>query len=286
MNLIKRLQLLGLGALSLASLATFSCSSIDAVNEVRSYSNCFTYVYDNVTGTDHIDTNASYRVLGDWSTYTYVIEVNNLSVTDGGTLRSGRLSNLSQYWDTDSNYVFMMQRSTTYQSGDLDITELRWGEIGNYWLTFNTDDDRYTANVVPRNYNLVADTTIVSTKRGIFVEAAIEPTYHVTLDPDTKTATFTAVGPKFPTAANDVKSTIFFSEMEWRNLPVTFTTTGYTIDVDSFVPYIDGELSSEYTITNFHADIDLTYEGAKVCTYRLGEVGNVKSIFYSWTMGQ
>ena len=286
MNPIKHLQILGLGSACLAAFAVTSCTEFEAENELRNYTNCFTYVYDNQTGSSHIDTEASYRVLADYSTYTYTIEVNNLGVSDGAALRSGRLTQLYQYYDADSTYVYMMQQSlTTYQSGDLNITNLRWAEIGNYWLTFNTDDDRYTANVVPRKYNLAADTTYVSTKRGIFVEAAIEPVYHVALDPTTSTATITAVGPKFP-ISSDVTNTLFFTEMEWRNLPVEFTTTGYTIDVESFVPYIEGEQKTEYTIKNFHADIDLTFEGKKVCTYRLGEVGNIKSVFYSWNMAQ
>jgi hypothetical protein len=285
MNSLKGLKLLGLGAMCMAALSTASCLDLSGDNVLTDYSNCFTYVYDNATGTDHIDTNASYRVIGDVSAYTYTLEINNLSVADGSTLRSAKLSNLSQYYSTDSTYIYIMQRGTTYTTGELDVTNLRWGQIGNYWLTFNTDDDRYTANVVPRKYNVVADTTIVSTKRGIYVEAAIEPVYHVALDPDTETATITAVGAKFPTST-EVSGTLMFMEMEWRNLPVKFNTTGYTIDIDSFVPYINGELNSEYTITNFHANIDLTYEGEKVCTYRLGEVGNIKSIFYSWTMGQ
>lgn len=268
-----------------AALATASCVTDNHIIDILDYTNNFSYVYDINTGDDYICTTSHYYVKGDRETLTFTIEGEEIQLEEGGAVGDFSVKGLDQYWAHDSAYVYMEQLYPG-NSGSLRITNLKFGQIGNTWLTF-TANEHYQVNVIPKSYNLRSSKQVV-TKIGnaydtIYQENTLHTRYQVDFNPEAMTANITAYGPKF---APDVtgQAPMPLLEMVFPNLPVRFINDGYTIIAPSVIPEVKGVPYEAFAITDFRANIALTFEGIKELNYVVKDRGVVHTTLYSYNM--
>jgi hypothetical protein len=264
-----------LAACSLSTLV--ACQDLSGDPVLDKYEDCFSYVRDDQTGESYIDTTATYQLeTYDYNT-TFQMAIKNLALTEGGTLKSARVSGMvhSQNGEMtdDDFYLYIAQSTINPCEGDMEVTSLAYYYYpGNTCLTFKVDG-RYSVNVIPTYYTLLSRTTTVRnlTTGQDWVDESLNVPYHMNFNPTESTVDIVAVGPKF---ADGMPSL----EMTYPNLPVKFNSTGYTIDVDEFVPTVKGVAYPAFTITKFHAEVSLLPNGEKKFTYYVKDRGYVTTV--------
>ena len=225
---------------------------------------------DESSNTGFVDSGSSYKVIGDNETGTFTIEANNVRFHDGAPALSAKVTGLRQYLSADSSYVYMDQKPTNFSEGAFTIRNLRYGMIGNMWLTYDAGgpdeiSTRYVVNVVPRRYNAVADTVTVrtiSTGRD-WMDVTFKSRIAVEFAHDGSSVSFSASGMRFESEGTSVAFVL-------PQLPVSYTTTGYEVSAEEVIPKSPrGEELMQYRMTSFKAEMSLTYEGKKKMTFRM-----------------
>lgn len=255
-----------------------SCSEISSEQELNKYSDCIVYSYDTATGTGHVSNFASIEVKGDMASGYYQLNFNDFQLADGATLQSGIISRLIQYMkdetDSDGNlqnvdYIFFKQQPDSRQSGTLDISDMYFGWLSTtYWLNFDADGGRYKVWSIPARIPVYANANTVNGPYGKNEENAISPRYDMSIDPARSTVAFKATGVKFPIDKTDPNKSWEFRQMNWSDIPVTFTERGFTMAVSEFNPRIDGS-DTDYTIINFSGTFDYSFEGTHSVSYSI-----------------
>ncbi|MBD5239372.1 MAG: hypothetical protein HDS64_06335 [Bacteroidales bacterium] len=282
---MKKLFLLFLPAL----IALSACQKVDYNVELDSYKDNVVVVEDQYSGTIYVSDEGQFNVIGDLYNQSFAIELNNVSLYPGATLISGRIGNLVQYFMEKGQtpeekeipiYFFFRQEPTSRLSGDLETSSMKFAYLtSTYWLSF-TSDSRYNVWATPRVRPLYAvENSILSpVAAGTQTENAIQPEYKFTVDVQSQTISVKATGVKFPQDKADVTQTLSFNTMEWRDIPVAFSSAGYSFSVDELIPYINGSAAPEHKITNLQGEISYDYEGRKVVSYKMLNKDN-KNIF-------
>lgn len=262
-----------------AALMLASCTKYDYNQDLDKFNDCIFYSEDTETGEATVSSHGSIAVIGDLSTSSYTVKINNVQLFEGAPLRSCTVSNLQQYYQEKSEeekqtalYYFFKQEGQTRTSGDLDVTGLRYGFLtGTYWLSFGSEE-RYKIWSIPRVRSLYANrNTILSplSSLGACSENAIHPAYRFTLNPTAKTVTVKGQNVKFPQNMENTNQTLTFASMEWKDIPVEFTSTGFTFEAEEIIPLIGGEPAPQHKISNLKAEIAFDYEGTKRVTYKM-----------------
>lgn len=262
-----------------AALLLSSCSKIDYVQKLDSFSDNIFFVEDQMTGSTHVSNEGTIKVEGDLASYSYTVKINNVQLAEGFPLASATVSNLQQYYQEKGEseedkqialYFFFRQENFTRTDGTLDVTNMRYCYLtGTYWLSF-ISDGRYNVWSTPRVRNLYATSTRTQSpvSAGFHVEDALKPAYKFTVDVEKSTVTVKATGVKLKQDDN-AEHTIEFLTMEWRDIPVAFSSSGYSFLVDELVPIINGEAAPQYKISNLRGEIAFDYEGTKTVTYKI-----------------
>lgn len=263
-----------------AVLFLTGCQKINYNVDLDSYKDNVVVVEDFVNGTIYVSDEGRFNVIGDMYYQSFGVELNNISLYPGAPLVSGKISNLVQYFmekgETPEEkeipiYFFFRQEPSSRLTGDLETSSMKFAYLTNtYWLSFSTQQ-RYNVWATPRVRSLYAvDNRILSpVSAGYQNESAIQPEYKFTVDVHNKTITVKATGVKFPQDKSDVSQTLSFSTMEWRDIPVDFSGSGYSFSVDELIPYINGTPAPEHKIGNLTGEIAYDYEGAKKISYKM-----------------
>lgn len=237
-------------------------------------------VEDRQLGTIYTSTEGEFNVIGDYYNQTYGIELNNISLYSGAPLVSGKVSNLMQYYmekgDTPEEkeiplYFFFRQEPNSRLSGDMEVASMKFAYLTNtFWLSFSADQ-RYNVWATPRVRALYAvENTILSpVSAGFRQENSIQPEYKFTVDVENKLVSIKATGVKYPQDPSDVNQTLTFASMEWRDIPVDFSGTGYSFYVNELIPYINGTAAPEHKITDLMGQIAFDYEGTKTVSFKM-----------------
>ena len=263
--------------------ALSGCQDLSGDPVLNKYEDCFSVVIDNQTGSTFIDSVATYQLESYDYNSTFQVAIKNLALYDGATLANARVTGMTharkgEETDEDS-YLYIPQTSLNPCEGDLNISSLAYYYYpGNTWITFIADQ-RYQVSVVPDSYTLLSKSTSVRnlTTGQDWVDESLNVPYHMNFNPSASTVTIEAIGPKF---AQNMPAL----QMTYPNLPVVFTATGYTIDVAEFVPEVKGVSYPAFTITNFHAEVSLLYEGTKKFTYYVKDRGYVTTVLQAKDM--
>lgn len=262
-----------------------SCSGIDALRELETYSDYVVCSYDNGTQTAYASDYAKYSVKGDLTTGYYMLTVEDVPLYDGAVFRSDTLSCLNQYFETtqadseDSTtvrYTYFVKESSTYQSGDLNLNELRFGWLSTIaWMTGEAEDGRYSLWSLPPTVKAYANRNTVVGPNGTLYENAISPLYKVTFNTSASTVTVKAAGVKYPVDDTDPSKTVSIASLTWENLPIEYTDFGFTSSVAEFTPTITGKIgtteiqSGDFTIKNFHLYFPADYDTQRYATFTL-----------------
>lgn len=271
-----------------AAVAASSCKSIDPIEELNSYDNCLVYAVDTVSGSGCLSNFASIDVVGDMTTSNFTLNLNDFQLHDGDNLRSGTLSNLPQFMadvrnETDPEkidyikYYFFKYQSSTRQSGDLDISDFRFGWLSSiYWLNFTAGSVKGWS--VPQRYVLYAVRNEVR-PQGMLqqVEQAIFPKYTFSIDVQNSKLSVSAYGVKYPLDATGEIKSLDFRNMEWNNLPLECTESGYKFTVSEFSPVIDGN-NSTWKIKNMTGRISADYDGEKRVEFTLVKADGTQTV--------
>lgn len=219
-----------------------SCDPINAEQELEHYTKCVSVVTDNTAGSIYVDTESSYSIKGDFFNSTFAVECRNVTFYPGAPALTAKVSGLNQYYNSDSTYVFMLQRESSYSSGGFQPDSLRYAKYGNIWITYFAgnsfaDSRHYTVNVVPTDYNVESDSVMVykslanwADSHTIYQGIGMYTRYNLHIDPETSTLDIKINGQKF-------SSTDRPNEYYLRGIPVTFTTDGYRIEAAEVKAY-------------------------------------------------
>ncbi len=275
-----------------------SCSPIDGRRVVEDYTKCISYVYDHMTGTGFVDVGSSYMVTSDITTSTFGVECNNVQFFDGAPVLSAKVTGMYQYVNADSAYVFMLQRLTSYSSGEFEIDSLRYGRIGAMWLTYFANQ-RYEVNVVPTNYIMETDTVMVyNTEPGkegwyrSYYDTNLHTRYNVEIDPYTMTMQLTVNGQKFMSGADGGMP----NQYVLCDIPIRFNVEGYTVNA-SEIKATDkrGNPLPQFNAYDMTGTFTMSFEGKKYLEFKLrnqtDKYGNpvdqrVCIWFYNYNMAQ
>lgn len=270
--------------LPLAALLLAACQPYNPVIDLDSYTEVVTYSVNDATGEAYISENASIDITGDVYNSNYGLKLNNLILGEGIPPQSADLTNLVQYFQeknpedpsSEALYTFFRQEQQTANAGTLDLTSMRFGWLTTtYWMNFtaNNGADTYTGWAMPKARTLYAVENYITTSSfGTVTESAILPGYKFILNVPDKTVTVKAFGVKYPQKADGEDAqdyTLTFANMEWRNIPVQFTATGFYIPPVDFDPYIDGEQSAQHHITGLTGEISANFEGRKRLSFKI-----------------
>lgn len=261
-------------------MTLMSCQKVDYNVTLDSYKDNLVVVEDYHTGTIYVNDEGQFNVIGDLYNQSFAVELNNVSLYPGAQLTSGKVGNLVQYFmekgETPEEkeipiYFFFRQEPTSRLTGDLETEHMKFAYLTNtYWLSF-TSQQRYNVWATPRVRPLYAvDNKILSpVSAGFQNESSIQPEYKFTVDVINKTVTVKATGVKFPQDKSDVSQTLSFASMEWRDIPIDFSGSGYSFSVDELIPYINGTAAPEHKIGNLQGEIAFDYEGNKFISYKM-----------------
>ncbi|MDE6534469.1 MAG: hypothetical protein K2K82_00495 [Muribaculaceae bacterium] len=263
-----------------AVMTLMGCQKVDYNVKLDTYKDNIVVVEDYHTGTIYANDEGQFNVIGDLYNQSFALELNNLSLYPGSTLVSGRVGNLVQYFmekgETPEEkeipiYFFFRQEPSSRLTGDLETTSMKFAYLTNtYWLSFSTQE-RYNVWATPRVRPLYAvENTILSpVSAGYQNESAIQPEYKFTVDVHNKTVDIKATGVKLPQDKADVTQTLSFATMEWRDIPIDFSGSGYSFYVEELIPYINGTAAPEHKVGNLQGEIAYDYEGAKKISYKM-----------------
>lgn len=261
-----------------ALLAATSCSKIDTQQDMNEYTDCIVYSADTQTGTGCLSDYASIKVTGDMATQYYALDFNDFQFYQGDRLRSARVGNLVQFVQdkTDDNgnlediyYFFFKQQQNTSVSGDFSVKDMRMGWLSTiYWLSFTSDDGRYQVWSLPRRVQMYANRNFIRGPHGNNDENAISPRYDMSFDVANSTVTIKGSGVKYPVDQTEPSKSLDFRQVTWPDLPAEFNDKGFTINVDEFIPTVNGS-TDDYVITNFKASFEANYEGKRECSFSL-----------------
>ncbi len=256
------------------------CKKYDYTQNLENYHDNIVFVEDKVTGSTFLSNEGQIKVQGDLAAYSYILKLNNFQLYAGAPLRSATISNLTQYYQEKGEseedkytplYYLFRQEAFTRTAGDMDVTDMRYGYLsGTYWLSFGSDG-RYNVWATPRARTLYANYNLTQSPvaAGFCVEDALHPGYKFTVDPERRTITVKGNGVKLRQDETDPSKTLEFRTFEWVDIPVDFSSTGYSFYVDELIPNVNGEAAPEFKITNLRGEIAFDYEGRKAVTYKI-----------------
>ncbi len=262
-----------------AALALGSCSKIDYTVDYESYNENIFFAANTMTGETHVSDNGEIDITGDLTTQTYAVNIKNVQLTEASPLKSCKVSNLLQLYQPkgeseEDKYLplyFYFKQENAYTSGDLDVTGMKYCYLtGTYWLSFTSGD--YSVWSTPRVRTLYAlRTQVVSplSTTGIMVEDYLEPGYKFSVDIDKRTVSIKAQGVKFPQDGHEVKYTLNFQSMEWKDIPIEFSSSGYSFYVPELIPVINGKAAPEHAISELYGEIAFDYDGKKLLKYKM-----------------
>ncbi len=263
-----------------AVLALMGCEKVSYIQKLDSYKDNIVVVEDYAMGTIYASDEGQFNVMGDLYNQSFGLELNNISLYPGAPLVSGQVNNLVQYYMEKGEspeekeipiYFFFRQEPTSRLSGDLQTTSMKFAYLTNtFWLSFATEG-RYNVWSTPRVRSLYAveNTILSNVSAGYNQETAIQPEYKFTVDVHNQTITVKATGVKFPQDKSDVSQTLSFASMEWRDIPIDFSGSGYSFAVSELIPIINGNPAPEHTITDLQGEIAFDYEGKKSVSYKI-----------------
>lgn len=264
----------------LTAIVLASCSKIDYNQDLEHYNDNIFYVYNTLTGESHLSGHGDITITGDLASQTYAVNIGNVELTPDSPTMSCKVSNLLQLYKPKGEseedkylplYFYFKQNGSTYTKGDLDVTSMEYRYLtGTYWLSF-ISDTYYSVWSTPRVRTLYALTTSVVSplSAGIRTESALEPGYKFTVDIDNKTVSVKAQGVVFPQSEKDVQLSLRFQSMEWKNIPIEFSESGYSFYVQELIPVINGKEAPEHTISELYGEIAFDYDGKKVLKYKM-----------------
>lgn len=258
-----------LGAMSLGIVALQSCEPLDGLVVLEDYSYCVSYVYDHQTRTSFLDRGSSYKVTLDRTAQNFGVECQNVRFYDGAPALTAKVFGMNQYFSADSSYVFMLQRGLSRNTGDFRIDSLRYGVVGNIWLTYFAEE-RYEVNVVPLKYNLETDTvSIYKSKDGVngwsrtYFDTDLHIRYTATIDPDARTLTLKVSGQKFETGGRPYEYIL-------PDIPLDFDIEGYTVNAAQVAATdFKGRPLPEFNATSLTGKFTTSFEGEKRVSYYL-----------------
>lgn len=266
--------------LPLAAIALGSCSKIDYTQELENYNDNIFYVYNTLTGESHVSTHGEIEITGDISTQTYGVNINNVQLSEGAPLRSSTVYNLLQLFkpkgeSEEDKYLplyFYFKQENAFTKGDLDVTSMEYCYLtGTYWLSFISEGYNSVWST-PRVRTLFALKTTVNSPlstTGILTENYLEPGYKFTVDVEKRNVSIKAQGVKFPQDGHDVSHTLNFQSMEWKNIPIEFSSSGYSFYVPELIPVINGKEAPEHAISELYGEIAFDYAGKKLLKYKM-----------------
>lgn len=259
-----------LGAAAIGAAIT-SCEPLDGLVVIEDYRSCVSYIYDHDTQTGYVDEGAHYEVNVDRTSQTFGVQCLDVRFYDGAPAQSAKVIGMNQYFSPDSSYVFMLQRNLSRSSGDFTIDSLRYGVVGNFWLTYLADNERYEVNVVPLKYNLETDVfRYQRTKAGeetgwhtTYVDKYIHVRYQATIDPSARTLSLKVNGQKYATGGRPYDYIL-------PDIPLTFDVKGYTVHADKVAATdLKGNPLPEFDAYDLTGTFTTSFEGVKELKYRL-----------------
>ena len=256
-----------LGTMALGVAALSSCEPMDGLVVLEDYNKCVSYVYDHKTSTGFVDNGSTYKVTLDRTAQNFGVECKNVRFYDGATALTAKVIGMNQYFSADSSYVFMLQRGLSRSSGDFQIDSLRYGVVGNFWLTYFAEE-RYEVNVVPLKYNLETDTvSIHKCKVGansgarIYFDPNLNIRYMATIDPDARTLSLKVYGQKFQTGGRPYEYIL-------PDIPLTFNKEGYAVSADKIAATdFKGNPLPQFEVYDLTGSFATSFEGVKELTY-------------------
>lgn len=265
----------------LTAIALASCTKIDYTQELDTYNDNIFYVYNTMTGESHVSDHGDIEIIGDISSQSYAVSIKDVQLHDGAPLKSGKVSNLLQVYKPKGEseedkylplYMYFKQESSSYTSGDLDVNSMMYCYLtGTYWLSFNSET-YYSVWSTPRVRTLYALKNVINSPistTGILTEDYLEPGYKFTVNLEKSTVSIKAQGVKFPQDGHDVKYTLNFQSFELKDIPIEFSSQGYSFNVPELIPVINGKAAPEHAISELYGEIAFDYDGKKLLKYKM-----------------
>ena len=265
----------------ITAITLASCTKVDYTQELDTYKDNIFYVYNTINGDAYVSDKGEIEIIGDISSQSYTVSIKNVQLQEGESLKSGNVSNLLQVYkpkgESDEDkylplYMYFKQENSANSSGDLNVSSMMYCYLtGTYWLSFNSDG-YYSVWSTPRVRTLYALKTTVNSPistTGILTEDYLEPGYKFTIDMDKRTVSIKAQGVKFPQDGHDVKQTLNFQSMEFENIPIDFSSSGYSFYVPELIPVINGKAAPEHAISELYGEIAFDYDGKKLLKYKM-----------------
>ena len=265
----------------LTAIVLSSCEKIDYTQKLETYDDNVFYAYNSLTGETHVSTHGDIEIIGDIASQSYAVNIKDVQLTENSPLLSCKVSNMLQLFKPKSEtgddkylplYMYFKQEGSSYTKGDLDVNSMMYCYLtGTYWLSF-TSETYYSVWSTPRERTLYALKTTVNSPlstTGILTEDYIEPGYKFTIDVDKRTVSIKAQGVKFPQDGHDVNQTLNFQSMGFENIPIEFSSSGYSFYVPELIPVINGKAAPEHAISELYGEIAFDYDGKKLLKYKM-----------------
>ncbi len=260
------------------ALAFASCSEVDTTQNLNDYSDCVVYAHDTIAGTGCLSDYARIKITGDMVTLYYQVDLDDFKLSEGAPLTSAKVSRLMQFMkdETDDQgnindiyYYFFKQQENTIVEGDMPMKDMKLGWLSTvYWLSFTSESGPYKVWSLPRRVQMYGNRNLIKSSYGNNEEKAISPRYDLSFNVQKSTVTIKATGVKYPVDNTDPSKSLEFRQIQWNDMPATFTATGFTVNAPEVDVRVDGS-ADEYTVTNMTGSFDADFDGKRSFTFTL-----------------
>lgn len=260
------------------ALAFASCSEVNTTQDLNEYRDCVVYAHDTIAGTGCLSDYANIKITGDMATLYYQVDLNDFKLSEGSPLTSAKVSRLVQFVkdETDDQgelkdiyYYFFKQQENTVVAGDMPLKNFNLGWLSTvYWLNFTSESGPYKVWSLPRRVQMYGNRNLVKSIYGNNEEKAIFPRYDLSFNVQKSTVTLKATGVKYPVDNTDPSKSLEFRQIQWLDIPATFSETGFSLKASEVEVRVDGS-SDEYTVTNLSGSFDADFDGKRSITFTL-----------------